>query len=180
MPAQHRFTLPTRAGDLRQVGSLFGSSSAVAADIIERHSGPSLLVTADMQQALRISDELKQFTRRPVTALPDWETLPYDSFSPHQEIVSLRLSSLYQLPQQQSGVTILPINTLMQKVCPHAFLMGHALVMNKGDRLSRDNLRAQLEQAGYRSVDQVLEHGEFATRARCSTCSPWVAMCLIA
>ncbi len=62
------------------------------------------------------------------------------------------------------GVIILPVNTLMQRVCPHEFLHGHALVMKKGQRLSRDKLRAQLEQAGYRSVDQVMEHGEFATR----------------
>ncbi|QKO14425.1 Transcription-repair-coupling factor [Dickeya solani] len=59
---------------------------------------------------------------------------------------------------------ILPVNTLMQKVCPHAFLHGHALMLKKGQRLSRDRLRNQLEQAGYRSVDQVMEHGEFATR----------------
>ncbi|MCD1127348.1 transcription-repair coupling factor [Jinshanibacter sp. LJY008] len=165
MSLQHRFTLPERPGDLRQIGHLYGSSIAViSAEIINRHAGPVLLIAADMQQALRINDELRQFTRKPVTALPDWETLPYDSFSPHQEIVSSRLSSLYQLPQMQDGVMILPVNTLMQKVCPHSFLMGHALVAKKGDRLSRDNLRAQLEQAGYRSVDQVLEHGEFATR----------------
>ncbi len=62
------------------------------------------------------------------------------------------------------GVLILPINTLMQRVCPHEYLNGHALVMHKGQRLSRDKLRAELEQAGYRSVEQVLEHGEFATR----------------
>lgn len=165
MPSQHRFTLPVRAGDVRQIGHLYGSSSAlVSAEIIDRHEGPVLLIAADMQLALRINDELKQFTQKPVTALPDWETLPYDSFSPHQEIVSTRLLSLYRLPQTQNGVTILPVNTLMQKVCPHSFLMGHALVTKKGDHLSRDGLRAQLEQAGYRAVDQVLEHGEFATR----------------
>ncbi|HCC12059.1 MAG TPA: transcription-repair coupling factor, partial [Atlantibacter hermannii] len=59
---------------------------------------------------------------------------------------------------------ILPVNTLMQRVCPHSFLHGHALVMKKGQRLSRDALRSQLEQAGYRHVDQVMEHGEYATR----------------
>lgn len=64
----------------------------------------------------------------------------------------------------QRGVLILPVNTLMQRVCPHTFLHGHALVMKKGQRLSRDALRGQLEQAGYRHVDQVMEHGEYATR----------------
>lgn len=123
-----------------------------------------MLIAPDMQNALRLRDEIQQFTDQMVTTLSDWETLPYDSFSPHQEIISDRLSSLYHLPTMARGVIILPVNTLMQRVCPHEFLHGHALVMKKGQRLSRDKLRAQLEQAGYRSVDQVMEHGEFATR----------------
>lgn len=165
MSLQHRFTLPEHPGDLRQLGQLYGSSIAViSAEIINRHNGPVMLIASDMQQALRLNHELRQFTKKTITALPDWETLPYDSFSPHQEIVSSRLSSLYQLPQMLNGVIILPVNTLMQKVCPHSFLMGYALITKKGDRLSRETLRSQLEQAGYRAVDQVLEHGEFATR----------------
>ncbi|BEL98920.1 MULTISPECIES: transcription-repair coupling factor [Serratia] len=160
-----RYSLPDRAGDLRQLGQLTGAACAVeCAEIVERHPGPVMLIAPDMQNALRLRDEIQQFTDQMVTTLSDWETLPYDSFSPHQEIISDRLSSLYHLPTMASGVIILPVNTLMQRVCPHEFLHGHALVMKKGQRLSRDKLRAQLEQAGYRSVDQVMEHGEFATR----------------
>lgn len=160
-----RYDLPNRAGDLRQLGQLTGSACAVeCAEIAERHDGPIMLIAPDMQNALRLRDEIQQFTDQMVTTLSDWETLPYDSFSPHQEIISARLSSLYHLPTMARGIIILPVNTLMQRVCPHEFLHGHALVMNKGQRLSRDKLRAQLEQAGYRSVDQVMEHGEFATR----------------
>ncbi|AIN19976.1 transcription-repair coupling factor [Yersinia rochesterensis] len=165
MSQQHRYSLPTRRGDTRQLGQLTGSACAVeCAEIIERHDGPVMLITPDMQTALRLRDEIQQFSPRPVNTLSDWETLPYDSFSPHQDIISARLSCLYHLPTMERGVIILPINTLMQRVCPHAFLHGHALVMKKGQHLSRDKLRAQLEQAGYRSVDQVMEHGEFATR----------------
>lgn len=165
MSQQHRYALPTRRGDTRQLGQLTGSACAVeCAEIIERHDGPVMLITPDMQTALRLRDEIQQFSSRPVNTLSDWETLPYDSFSPHQDIISARLSCLYQLPAMERGVIILPINTLMQRVCPHEFLHGHALVMIKGQHLSRDKLRAQLEQAGYRSVDQVMEHGEFATR----------------
>lgn len=80
-----------------------------------------------------------------VMGLADWETLPYDSFSPHQDIISSRLATLYQLPTMQRGVLIVPVSTLMQRVCPHSFLHGHALVMKKGQRLSRDALRDQLE-----------------------------------
>ncbi|WP_413730695.1 transcription-repair coupling factor [Sodalis sp. RH22] len=165
MSEQYRYTLPTKPGEQRLLGQLTGAACAVeCAAIVDRYPGPVMLVAPDMQNALRLHDEIRQFTRHPVITLPDWETLPYDNFSPHQEIISDRLSTLYQLPAMDRGVIILPINTLMQRICPHSFLHGHALVMKKGQRLSRDKLRAQLEQAGYRSVDQVMEHGEYATR----------------
>ncbi|WP_099350602.1 transcription-repair coupling factor [Erwinia amylovora] len=165
MPELYRYDLPSRAGDQRQLGQLIGAACAVeCAEIAERHHGPVMLIAQDMQNALRLQDEIQQFTDQPVMALADWETLPFDSFSPHQEIISSRLSTLYQLPTLASGILILPVNTLMQRVCPHNFLHGHALMMQKGQKLSRDKLRSQLEQAGYRSVDQVMAHGEFATR----------------
>ncbi|RYC46171.1 transcription-repair coupling factor [Pectobacterium zantedeschiae] len=165
MPENYRYSLPPKAGEQRLLGQLTGAACAVeCAEIIERHTGLVVLIAPDMQNALRLRDEIQQFTNHHVTTLPDWETLPYDSFSPHQEIISTRLSTLYQLPNMTRGVLILPVNTLMQRVCPHSFLHGHALVLKKGQRLSRDKLRSQLEQAGYRSVDQVMEHGEYATR----------------
>ncbi|MFP9530804.1 transcription-repair coupling factor [Pectobacterium brasiliense] len=165
MPENYRYSLPPKAGEQRLLGQLTGAACAVeCAEIIERHAGLVVLIAPDMQNALRLRDEIQQFTDQHVTTLPDWETLPYDSFSPHQEIISTRLSTLYQLPNMTRGVLILPVNTLMQRVCPHSFLHGHALVLKKGQLLSRDKLRSQLEQAGYRSVDQVMEHGEYATR----------------
>ncbi|HAH13483.1 MAG TPA: transcription-repair coupling factor, partial [Pantoea agglomerans] len=165
MPEQTRYTLPVKSGDHRQLGQLIGAAHAVeCASITERHAGPVLMITPDTQTALRLLDEIRQFTDLPVAHLADWETLPYDSFSPHQDIISARLSTLYQLPVMQRGMLIMPVNTLMQRVCPHSFLHGHALVMKQGQKLSRDRLRDQLEQAGYRHVDQVMEHGEYATR----------------
>ena len=165
MPEKYRYSLPIKAAEQRVLGELVGSACATeVAEMAERHQGPVVLIAPDMQNALRLHDEIAQFTDAMVVNLADWETLPYDSFSPHQEIISSRLTTLYQLPNMQRGVLILPVNTLMQRVCPHNYLRGHALVMKKGQRLSRDDLRIQLEQAGYRSVDQVMEHGEFATR----------------
>ncbi len=165
MSEQNRYSLPHSAGDQRQFGELTGAACASeVAEIAERHQGPVILIAPDMQNALRLHDEVRQFTDALVMNLADWETLPYDSFSPHQDIVSSRLSTLYQLPEMQRGVLIMPVNTLMQRVCPHSYLHAHALVMKKGQRLSRDNLRDQLENAGYRHVDQVMEHGEYATR----------------
>ena len=165
MSEQTRYALPVKPGDRRQLGQLIGAAHAVeCASITERHAGPVLMITPDMQTALRLLDEIRQFTDLPVSHLADWETLPYDSFSPHQDIISARLSTLYQLPTMTRGMLIMPVNTLMQRVCPHAYLHGHALVMKQGQNLSRDRLRDQLEQAGYRHVDQVMEHGEYATR----------------
>ncbi|MDQ8584092.1 transcription-repair coupling factor, partial [Klebsiella aerogenes] len=165
MPEQYRYTLPVKAGDQRQLGELTGAACAtLVAEMAERHHGPVVLVAPDMQNALRLNDEIRQFTDSMVISLADWETLPYDSFSPHQDIISSRLATLYQLPTMQRGVLIVPVSTLMQKVCPHNYLHGHALVMKKGQRLSRDALRTQLDSAGYRHVDQVMEHGEYATR----------------
>ena len=144
MPEQHRYTLPAKAGDQRQLGELTGAACAtLVAEIAEHHAGPVVLIAPDMQNALRLHDEIRQFTDQMVMNLADWETLPYDSFSPHQEIISSRLSTLYQLPAMQRGVLIVPVNTLMQRVCPHSYLHGHALVMKKGQRLSRDALREQ-------------------------------------
>ncbi|EOE1421729.1 transcription-repair coupling factor [Providencia stuartii] len=165
MSSKFRYELPTRGGDVRHLGCLIGAAGALeCAEMIERHQGPVVIITRDMQNTLRLRDEIQQFTQLPIETLSDWETLPYDNFSPHQEIISHRLSTLYRLPTMQKGVLILPVNTLMQKVCPSEFLASHALVMAKGDKLSRDNLRDELDKAGYRHVEQVLEHGEYATR----------------
>ncbi|WP_413482819.1 transcription-repair coupling factor [Morganella psychrotolerans] len=165
MSLKTRYELPLRAADTRQLGEMTGAACAVeSAAIIDRHTGPVILVTRDMQNALRLRDEIRQFTALPAETLADWETLPYDSFSPHQEIISNRLSTLYRLPTLEKGALILPVNTLMQKLCPPEFLTAHALVMAKGEKLSRDKLRDELVQGGYRSVEQVLEHGEFAIR----------------
>ncbi len=132
MPEQYRYSLPVKAGDQRQLGELTGAACATTvAEMAERHSGPVVLVAPDMQNALRLNDEIRRFTDSMVMGLADWETLPYDSFSPHQDIISSRLATLYQLPTMQRGVLIVPVSTLMQRVCPHSFLHGHALVMKR-------------------------------------------------
>ena len=157
--------IPKKSGEVKQIGQLIGSSlSQFCAQAIDAHDGLVVIITDDMQQTTRIHEELRQFSPHPAIFFPDWETLPYDSFSPHQDIVSERLSCLYHLGHLTKGALILPINTLMQKVCPQSYLGGHVFIMKKGLQISRENLRLQLENAGYRSVSQVMEHGEYATR----------------
>lgn len=80
-----------------------------------------------------------------MTLFPDWETLPYDSFSPHQEIISARLSALFHLQQSKQGVFIVPITTPLQLVCPPEFLQHNVLLIKRGDTLVIDKLRLQLE-----------------------------------
>ena len=157
--------IPKKSGEVKQIGQLIGSSlSQFCAQAIDAHDGLVVIITDDMQQTTRIHEELRQFSPHPAIFFPDWETLPYDSFSPHQDIVSERLSCLYHLGHLTKGALILPINTLMQKVCPQSYLGGNVFIMKKGLLISRENLRLQLENAGYRSVSQVMEHGEYATR----------------
>merc|ERR1712137_689668 len=95
---------------------------------------------------------------------PDWETLPYDSFSPHQDIVSQRLETLFRFTQQVDGIFIVPVNTLMQRLAPTDYLAKYLLMLNKGDTLDRDEFRRNLEQAGYLHVSQVMSHSEFSIR----------------
>lgn len=157
--------LPTKAGDKRSFGNLKGASLALTiAELSKQHHGPVLVAVSDPQTAFKLQPEIEQFTHHDVSIFPDWETLPYDNFSPHQDIISDRLARLYQLPNQSSGVLLVPINTLLQKQTPQEFLLQHALIVKAGDRLSLEKLRMQLEKSGYRHVDQVIGHGEYASR----------------
>ncbi|PSW07287.1 transcription-repair coupling factor [Photobacterium lipolyticum] len=157
--------LPSKKGDNRFIGNLSGAALALSvAELAHTHQGPVLVVVPDTQTALRLQPEVCQFTDVEVSVFPDWETLPYDNFSPHQDIISDRLARLYKLPTQETGIILVPISTLLQRLTPREFIHQHALMVSNGDRLSLDKLRLQLEASGYRHVDQVMEHGEYASR----------------
>lgn len=156
---------PTGVGDKKFVGNLQGASLALAiAELADQHSSHTLLAVPDPQTALKLLQEIEQFTHQEVALFPDWETLPYDNFSPHQEIISDRIARLYQLPTQTNGITIVPVSTLLQRQSPREFLMQHTLMVKVGDLYSLDKLRIQLEKSGYRHVDQVFGPGEYASR----------------
>ncbi len=156
---------PTKPGDKKYVGNLQGASLALAiAELANQHSSHTLLAVPDPQTAIKLQQEIEQFSHQPVSVFPDWETLPYDNFSPHQEIISERIAKLYQLPTQTNGITIVPVNTLLQRQSPRDFLMQHTLMVKSGDLFSLEKLRMQLEVSGYRHVDQVFSPGEYASR----------------
>src|SRR5690554_3279480 len=148
--------------------NLTGSSLALAlAGLVRTAKRPILLVTADAPAAYRLAQEVEFFladTSHHVHVLPDWETLPYDNFSPHQDIISERLRILSRLPSMQSGLLIVSVNTLLHRCAPASFIQGHALELKQGETITAENLRIRLERAGYRHVAQVMEHGEYSVR----------------
>ena len=128
-----------------------------------------VVVTKDSQQAHALKRALEFFSdtsesKRHIFTLPDWETLPYDTFSPHEDIVSERLKTLASLSAQKAGCLVVPVSTLMQKLPPRAFIDANSLSIKIGDRFSVESYRTKLEQVGYRCVDTVYEHSEFAVR----------------
>ncbi|MDE1462590.1 transcription-repair coupling factor [Spartinivicinus poritis] len=161
--------LPRKAGDRRVWGSLSGAGMGLAlSQACLQHDSLSLMITPNSAAADQLEQELRFFLKHrddiDILNFPDWETLPYDSFSPHQDIISQRLLTLYRLPTISRGVLIVPITTLMHRLTPQHYLHGNSLVISKGDRMDLDQQRQVLEQAGYRCVDTVYEHGEFAIR----------------
>jgi transcription-repair coupling factor (superfamily II helicase) len=154
-PKQRRFWTPPH-----------GSARALlVAEAAQSHDGLLVVVTRDTQRAHALEDELRLFAGTlPVLHFPDWETLPYDVFSPHPEIVSQRIATLYQLPSVKRGVLVVSAATLMQRIAPRAHVTGSGLMLCKGQKLDLANEQRRLEASGYRHVPQVAEPGDFAVR----------------
>ncbi|GGD55460.1 transcription-repair coupling factor [Lacimicrobium alkaliphilum] len=158
--------LPTKAGDHQQWGNLHGSSLALTiANAAQKINSSVLLITADTPCALKLARELQSFVSDiDVKVFPDWETLPYDNFSPHQDIISQRLETLFHLTQPQPCIYVVPVNTLLQRLAPVDYLAKYLLLLEQGQRLDLDGFRQGLERAGYTAVSQVMSHGEFCVR----------------
>ena len=185
-----RPVLPRRPGDRVRWEGLKGSSRSLAIAAAAREfSGLTLVIAPDATTADALRTEIAFFSagadpcaggtvrapaaavpdgpgepRVPLLHLPDWETLPYDALSPHQDIVSERLATLYALPGARRGILVATATTLLGRIAPRDFVEGNALLLSVGDRLDLDETRRRLEIGGYRCVGQVMEHGEFAVR----------------
>lgn len=146
--------------------SLHGSAQALAiAERASSNSTLSVVVCESMQKANQLERELNFFAPNlQILQLPDWETLPYDNMSPHQDITSERLSTLSQLSTASSGILVVSASTLMQKIAPRSFVSASSLIIKCGSNFNIDSRRAEFENCGYRCVDTVYEHGEFAVR----------------
>ncbi|MYM62134.1 transcription-repair coupling factor [Pseudomaricurvus sp. HS19] len=159
--------LSNKPGNKQQWGNLPGAATALTlVEAARQHDSLTLVVTADTESARRLESEMLFFAsgELPILHLPDWETLPYDNFSPHQDIVSERLRTLYQLPQTRRGILVVPVSTLMHRLAPLSFLQGHSLMLKPGDHFPVETMRRRFENAGYLCVETVYEHGEFAIR----------------
>lgn len=155
----------TRAQTLFTLG---GASQAITlANMVQKHDGLTLAVTNDTPTALLLETELTYLLKDkdiPVWIFPDRETLPYDNFSPHQDLVSQRLETLSRIPNAKQCLVIVPITTLMMRLPPKSFLAGNVLLLTKGDNYCLQDVKQQLVDTGYHMVEQVYEHGEFAVR----------------
>ncbi|WP_048440489.1 transcription-repair coupling factor [Caenimonas sp. SL110] len=154
-----RFTLPRPPGS---------ADAMLLARVAEREKAAgrlTALVTADATDAQRLIDEIGFFAPELRIALfPDWETLPYDTFSPHQDLISERLATLWRISQGEADLVVVPATTALYRVAPPAFLAGYTFHFQVKQKLEESRLKAQLTLAGYSHVTQVVSPGEYAVR----------------
>ena len=129
------------------------------------HKRLKVVLTQDAEQALRLQTAWRFFRPHDTAVfLPDWETLPYERFSPHQDLVSERLSALWQIKSCAADVLFVPVATAMQKLPPVPFLAGRTFWLKTGQTLDIGRLKTDLVDAGYNHVSHVVAAGEFAVR----------------
>ncbi len=152
-------------GSRKRYASLHGSSDALALAQLAGQKRPLIVLTETAADAQRLHDEIPYFAPAlSVHLLPDWETLPYDQFSPHQDLISERLATLYQISQNACDIAIIPATTALYRLPPREFLAAHTFFLKQGTQLDLDALRGQLTLAGYTHVTQVLSPGEYSVR----------------
>jgi transcription-repair coupling factor (superfamily II helicase) len=148
---------------------LYGSSLALS--IVEasrtHNNGPVVVMVEDVTHADILTREIEFYKdeKQNILHLPDWETLPYDIFSPHQDIIAERLTTLHALQNiRGNDILIIPLNTLAQRLAPRSYIQGNVLSLKINQQLDREKFRRDLEASGYINVSEVMEHGEFAIR----------------
>jgi transcription-repair coupling factor (superfamily II helicase) len=160
IPAQ----IPAAGGRVR-TPPLHGSSDALLVAGLARARPPLAVFTAAGADGQRLLEEIAFFDRElRVHLLPDWETLPYDQLSPHQDLVSERLATLYQLMRREFDVVIVPVTTALLRLAPVEYLAGRSFHFKQREKLAPEALRGQLVTAGYTHVTQVVAPGEYCVR----------------
>lgn len=148
-----------------QLEPLVGSADALAISELALFTRPIVVLTANALNAQRLLEEIRWFTPKlTVSLLPDWETLPYDHFSPPQDLISERLATLYQISQSQCDIAIVPVTTVLYRLTPATYLGAYTFFLKQGQTLDVDALRQQMSSSGYTAVSQVLSPGEYSVR----------------
>ncbi|WP_416048248.1 transcription-repair coupling factor [Cupriavidus basilensis] len=158
-----------KAGQRYTVSGLPGSADALALAAYasqHRERVPMLaVVCANAVDAQRLAEEIPWFAPGlRVRLLPDWETLPYDSFSPHQDLVSERLATLHDIQGGQCDIMLVPAQTALYRLAPPAFLAAYTFFFKQGEKLDEAALKAQFTLAGYEHVSAVMRPGEYSVR----------------
>ena len=160
----HRDPLPPPHAR-RRYTQLAGSADALALARLAAAARPLVVVSATALDAQRLLEEIVWFDPQlRACLLPDWETLPYDGFSPHHDLVSERLATLYRIHTGQFDVALVPASTALVRLCPPSYLAAYTFFLHQGTRLDLEALRGQLALAGYQHVTQVVAPGEFCLR----------------
>ena len=152
-------------GSIVRYAQFDGSGDAMFLAQLAQQAKPIAIVTANALAAQRLQEEIPFFAPELRThLLPDWETLPYDVFSPHHDLVSERLATLYQVMNGACDVLIAPLTTALYRMLPRTFLAAHTFFLKQGEKLDLAKLRSQLTLAGYTHVTQVFSPGEYSVR----------------
>jgi len=143
-----------------------GTALAIAAHVLADAARLHLVLLPSVAEAEALEAELRFFlpAATPLLLLPDAEVLPYDSFSPHQDLISRRLAALRDLRDGRARIVLLAASTLLPRFAPRSFIDGYSIGLQRGQPLGPEQLLRQLETAGYQRVSQVLQHGEYALR----------------
>ncbi|MGE5757618.1 MAG: transcription-repair coupling factor, partial [Sideroxydans sp.] len=145
--------------------NLTGSSDALALAQYAQAHAPLVVIAANALEAQRLVEEIPFFDPKlRVHLLPDWETLPYDHFSPHQDLISERLATLHHIRSNACDVVVVPITTALYPLPPVEHLAAYTFFLKRGEKLDLAQLREQLTFAGYNHVQQVLTPGEYCVR----------------
>ncbi len=157
---------PEKPGSRTAIGPMPGATSSAAIAEFAEQGRTLVVLVASLAEAHTLERELPLFlsANTPILTLPDWETLPYDHFSPHQDIVSQRLRTLYELPKLTHGIVLLPVTTAMLRTPPQHYIDGNTLDLKVGDTFDPEAFAKNLTLNGYRTVETVFEHGEMAIR----------------
>ncbi|MFO7542579.1 MAG: transcription-repair coupling factor [Thiobacillus sp.] len=156
---------PPSAGLPRTQSGLAGAADALYLSELARRAAPLAVVCASAWDAHRLTEELRWFDPAlRVCVFPDWETLPYDSFSPHPDLVSERLATLYQISRGEFDIAVVALSTALYRLAPPAFLAAHTFFLKQKDTLDETGFRAQMMLGGYTHVNQVFTPGEFSVR----------------